>query len=378
MTPRVREDSAPRGRPRGRAGRLFALLLAASCLAWTPVEPGERAVELLSRLRDGASAPVSGVTSVDLVLPGVSPVAARLYVPGGASRRALVLIHGIHRKSITDPRVIRVATELSSQGVTVLTPEMADLADYRLTEESIDTIALAVKELAQRTDLAPGGKVGLVGISFGGGLSLVAAARPDVGQNLEYVASIGAHHDFARVIRFFLTGVAEGPDTRKPLRPHEYGLAVLVYGRLPRLAPAADRKVLLAAFRSWLGEDRQAARAHAARLTTERGQRIFQLLEGGRLAEMRGEIEADLKDDRVRLERLSPAGKLSEVRVPVFLLHGKADHLIPTSELEWAVRELGERPHEALVTSLIDHVMPDRPASVLEVLRLAGMMAHWL
>lgn len=360
-------------------GQFLALLLVAlSCLAWTPEGPGERAVDLLSRLREPSSPPVAGVVQRDLILPGGPPVVAKLYVPSGPVRRALVLVHGIHRRSIHDARVIRVSTELASQGVAVLTPELADLADYRVTEESIDTIARAVKELARMADVAPSGKVGLVGISFGGGLSLVAAARPDVGERLEYVSSIGAHHDFRRVVRFFLTNVAEAPDGGRPLQAHEYGLTVLVYGRLPALAPAADVATLRLAFRAWLAEDRAAAREHAKRLTTPKGKAIFAHLDEGRLDALRGELEADLARDAARLERLSPAGKLKHVAAPIFLLHGKADHLIPTAELEWAVRELGDRPHQAVVTSLIDHVMPDRPASILEVLRLADVLSHWL
>jgi pimeloyl-ACP methyl ester carboxylesterase len=290
----------------------------------------------------------------------------------------MVLVHGIHRRSIRDPRLVRVATELAGQGVAVLLPEIRDLADYRITEGSVEVISLSVKELARRSELAPTGKVGLVGISFGGGLSLVAAARPDVGEKLEYVASIGAHHDFARVLRFFLTNVAEGPGGSHSLPAHEYGLTVLVYGSLPSLAPAADVDTLRAAFRAWLGEDRKAAREEAARLRTSGGKALFQLLEEGRLGSLREEIGAALDRDRARLERLSPAGKLGLVPVPIFLLHGRSDHLIPTTELEWAIRELEGRPHEALVTSLIDHVMPDRPAGVLEALSLAGMLAHWL
>jgi pimeloyl-ACP methyl ester carboxylesterase len=351
--------------------------MAAACLAWRPQGSGERAVEILARLREGAALP-AGVAVRELALPGSPAVKAKLYAPSGSPHRAMVLIHGIHRRSIHDPRVIRVATELASQGVAVLTPEMADLADYRITEDSVDVIARAVKALAGMPDAAPTGKVGLVGISFGGGLALVAAARPDVGERLEHVSTIGAHHDFRRVVRFFLTNVAEGPGGSRPLRAHEYGLTVLVYGRLPALAPAADVDTLGAAFRSWLAEDREAAREHAARLTTAKGKAVFAHLEAGNLAALRPEIEADVERDAARLERLSPAGKLRAVPVPIFLLHGRSDHLIPTAELDWAVRELGEHPHQALVTSLIDHVMPDRPASVLEVLRLADVLSHWL
>ena len=42
--------------------------------------------------------------------------------------------------------------------------------------------------------------------------------------------------------------------------------------------------------------------------------------------------------------------------MPVYLLHGEGDTVIPADETVWAGLELGKKPHQALVSPLIEHV----------------------
>ena len=42
-------------------------------------------------------------------------------------------------------------------------------------------------------------------MSFAGGLSLLAAADPRFAEDVGFVVAVGAHHDLARVSRFFAT-----------------------------------------------------------------------------------------------------------------------------------------------------------------------------
>jgi pimeloyl-ACP methyl ester carboxylesterase len=364
--------------------RLLALLgvCALTCLAWTPSTSHERAVELLMRLSGGPApqgATSAEVTHRDLALPP-SPgrPRTRLYEPARPLGRTLVVAHGVHHRGIDEPRLVRFSRELARLGFHVVTPELGDLADYRVTEPSLEAIVASVRDAGTRSDLPGGGKVGLIGISFGGGLSLVAASRPEVAPHLEYVASIGGHHDLARVLRFLLENRIATPHGLAPLEAHEYGLVVLVYGALDALAPAEDLAALRIVFRHWLMEDRELARRQSGALRTDRGRALWTALESGSLGALGGELTGWLEARRERLEALSPAGRLGAVRVPVYLLHGRSDRVIPPSELAWATSELESRPHAALVTSLIEHVMPDRPAGFLEKLLLVDTVANML
>jgi hypothetical protein len=64
--------------------------------------------------------------------------------------------------------------------------------------------------------------------------------------------------------------------------------------------------------------------------------------------------------------------------LPVYLLHGSGDSVIPPSETEWASRELGSHDHRALVSPLLEHVEVSKTASVLHQVALVDFMAKML
>src|SRR5439155_24316016 len=110
-----------------------------------------------------------------------------------------------------EPRLIALAGSFARAGTIVLTPELAPLADYRVDDpRNLEILRASVRMLAKREGIAPGG-VGLVGVSFSGGLSLRVATEPDVARNLAFVVSIGGHDDLLRVARFFATDEAQTP-----------------------------------------------------------------------------------------------------------------------------------------------------------------------
>ena len=61
-----------------------------------------------------------------------------------------------------------------SCGLRVLTPQLPGIKDYHVDRSSVQVIGESAKWFAQKT----GGPVGVMGLSFSGGLALVAAADP--------------------------------------------------------------------------------------------------------------------------------------------------------------------------------------------------------
>jgi hypothetical protein len=51
------------------------------------------------------------------------------------------------------------------------------------------------------------GAIGILGISFGGGLSIVAAGRPSLKGRVSWVLAFGGHADLPRTLRYLCTGV---------------------------------------------------------------------------------------------------------------------------------------------------------------------------
>jgi dienelactone hydrolase len=368
-------------------------VLAALTLGWSPAARWWRAGALLTALSSahaaGALAPSASHAPdlveedvEDIAPPGAgAPIRGRIYrradQPLGGGR-GLVVVHGVHHDGMHEKRMIPFARELARAGLVVLTPEVTDLADYRITRQGVSAIRDAALYLGQRRDLVGDSRVGLLGFSFAGGLSLVAAAEPELAGRLRFVASVGGHHDLSRVLRFLIRDEVEtplGPERRKA---HDYGLVVLLHGAVDRFVPEPDRDPMREALRACLHEHRPEAVAAAGRLTTDEARRVWRLVESQRLQELAPELEALVRDRRDELAALSPRGRLAALEVPVYLVHGSGDTVIPPSETDWASRELGAAEHVALVSPLLEHVEVSKSAGPGDKLALVHFIAQLL
>jgi pimeloyl-ACP methyl ester carboxylesterase len=236
----------------------------------------------------------------------------------------------------------------------------------------------AVAYLASDRVQVEGDRVGLLGFSFAGGLSLVAAEEPETARRLSFVTSVGGHHDLRRVLRFLIHDEIETPAGVVHSPANEYGLVVLVYGNLEHFVPAADLPAMRAGFKAWLQEDRPRARALAKLRTTPEANQLWQSLETQRLQTLAPQLDALLESQQEQLASLSAVGHLQALGLPVYLLHGAHDTVIPPSETDSAALELSAAEHQALVSPLIEHVEVTPGASYSDQLALVSFISHML
>src|SRR5436190_4803361 len=90
-------------------------------------------------------------------------VPAQFYRPDNTITRSVLLVPGIHSMGINEPRLTALARDLAGSGVLVMTLALPDLQRYQITPQSTDVIEDAVEWMAKRPDLAPEGRVGIVG-----------------------------------------------------------------------------------------------------------------------------------------------------------------------------------------------------------------------
>ena len=364
---------------------LGLVLLGVAMLAFALLGRRVRAARFLERLSQkpalAATAPVQpSVVTRDLTIDGEhGPIRARLYFRADRPRGAgIVVAHGVHYRGIDEARLMPFARALAESGQVVLTPELAELADYRITPASVSVIRSSVAYLASDRVHVDGERVGLLGFSFAGGLALVAAQAPETASRLSFVTSVGGHHDLRRVLRFLIHDEIETPTGIVRSTANEYGLVVLIYGNLEHFVAATDLPTMRAGFKAWLQEDRPRARALASLRTTPEADELWQLLETQRLQTLAPRLDALLASQQEQLSSLSAAGHLQRLGLPVYLLHGSHDSVIPPSETDSAGLELNAAEHEALVSPLIEHVEVAHAASYVDKLSLVSFMAHML
>jgi dienelactone hydrolase len=298
---------------------------------------------------------------------GPRMVRARLYAPVDVPHApAMVIFHGVHHLGIDEPRLMGFAAAMASCGIQVLTPELPDIKDYRVSEDSVRTIGESAKWFAART----GGPVGVMGLSFAGGLALVAAADPGYHADFKFVLAVGSQDSMARVTEYYRTGADARPDgTIELLPPHEYGPLVLEYEYLDDFVPKQDAAALRAVLRAHLYEDRKAEAEASFALNEAQKREALELMDATSTT-TRARIAAAMVKHDDELAGLSPHGRLKTLDTPVYLLHGQADNIIPSAETLWMASELRDENLRAmLVSPVLSHINLDGANP--------GMMDEW-
>jgi dienelactone hydrolase len=288
-------------------------------------------------------------------MPGFGSGRSRLYLPVGTDRApGVVLAHGVHRLGMDEPRLAAFARALASAGLVVFTPQLAELTAYRIEEPTVAAIGSAAEDLARRTGRAT---AGVIGISFTGGLALLAAADPEAGKHIGFVVCVGAHHDLRRVARYYTGRPIRDPKGRTyPIKPHTYGARVLLYAYLADRFPASELSAARQILEIYLHDRHRLARERAEMLNEPTRSRMLAILDQEDDQAIAEELDAILAKREAELLRVSPRGRLSGLRVPVFLLHGSDDPVIPSTETRWLERELPAGTlRRSLVTPLLRH-----------------------
>ena len=316
------------------------------------------------------------VTTRTLTIPSAAGIVqARLYTPTPAPNApGLVLIPGIHYLGMDEPRLIAFARSMSACGLRVLTPELPDSRDYRIQASDVQAIGDSVQWLQSNT----GQRVGLMGLSFSGGLALMAAAKPPFSNEVSFVFSVGAHDDLLRVATFYATEADPLPDGDvERAKPNNYGPWVLEYEHLEDFVPEADVAAIRPVLRARLYENWTLEKSLLANLTKAQKPEYEKLLDP---KQEDAALFASNKKHAAEMAAVSPDGHLAGLHVPVYLLHGRGDTLIPFAEAEWLSEDLPRGTLKAmLISPLIAHVAANTSKpSAWDQWRLIHMLADAL
>lgn len=359
---------------------LALVLLVSGVLLWPWIHVHLQAVAVLKTVSgDKLPGPLKAIatepltTEVLTLNTDAGPVHARLYTPTRhPNAPGLVVFHGVHHLGMDEPRLMSFAAAMAACGLQVLTPELPAIKDYRVSEASIAVIGASAKWFAQRK----GAPVGVMGLSFSGGLSLVAAANPAYRPSMKLVFAVGSQGAMGRVASYYRTGEAARPDGSMELLPaHEYGPLVLEYEHVEEFVPGPDVPGIRKVLRAHLYEDKAAELTAMEQLSPRQQAEAAELMDASS-----GVVHTMLQTSELRHRKemagLSPELHLGELTVPVFLLHGEADNIIPAAETLWMASELRATTLQAaLVSPVLSHLDMQKAPSLWETWKLVHFMA---
>ena len=321
------------------------------------------------------------VETRDLTVPTRNgAITSRLYRPSIDRAPAIVVFPGVHGGGIDEPRLVALSRRIAAAGAAVLAVPIPELRRYELTTKATDSMEDTIRWAAAQRDFAPSGRVGVVAVSFAGGLALVAAGRPGVSELMTAFFALGPHADLPRVIRYLCLD----PGAVKDLPPpHDYGAALMLRASLALMVPPEQVAPLDRAITTFL--DASSAQSTdgdaASRLMAEARAAEAQLPEPARSL-MHGVNERNLAALGPQLapfsEQIGGAAALSPIRspatrAPVFLLHGDRDNVIPANEaiaLQEYLLASGNTRVDVLLTPLLSHADAKQSASFTDMWRL--------
>ncbi len=373
---------------------LFGLVLAAFAAAGVAARPYWRGLAFVIRAAEvhGVARRIADIDAEEAGEHGLTiPLArgsirARLYEPARRPERTVLLVSGLHPSGINEPRLVGLARQLAASGLAVVTPDIPELTRFEIAPAIVDEIEESALWLVDRSGLSGGKRIGLMGISFSGALSIVAAGRPALSPHVAYVFAYGAYDDLPRVLHYLCTGTEPSlqPGAQPiALPPHDYGVAVVLLNVVDRLVPAGQVDALRDAVRRYLW-----ASALDSVNTTEAAPEFAALRAlAAHMPEPSATLLGDVNDRDVSelgrrllpvMDRFGREPALSPSRsprpsAPVFLLHGTDDNVIPSEESEFLAHDLeGHAPVRLLLSDAVSHAEADRPLHAGSVWRLAA------
>ncbi len=252
--------------------------------------------------------------------------AASLWLPTRGSRLpGVVIVVGTAPLGRHDPQAVQVARALTGAGRAVLVPDLA-LRTSTLSAADLDRITSAFDALATLPRVDPQ-RVGLLGISWGGALAVVAASTPPLAAKVAFVATFGAFYDLADLAGAVVTGATVYQDRTVPWHTAPGAGALVRASVLSLLAPAQASAV-----RAALAHAGTASGASAPAQLTPAGRAVVALLtnrDPARVARLAARLPASVQ--RVR-KAFSPAFHVQGLRAPLLALHSTDDPAAPWTE----------------------------------------------
>jgi pimeloyl-ACP methyl ester carboxylesterase len=344
----------------------------------------------------------SGLQESEVEIPTpLGPIPATLLIPKGVTSPlpGWVTLHGITRPGRKHPTLVRFVRALANSGAMVMVPEIPQWREMHLAPlEASQIVKAAILALAEREETAAH-RLGAMGFSFGSPVILMAGADPELIPHLRVVAGFGGYADMERTTRFLFRGDHDWGGDRYDIDPDPYGRWVVVgnfLSRVPGYEEFGDVAHALLELARVAGDTKvpswefhfENMRPHLEKdIDSSRWQlfRELALAHGVRAPEeLAQKLAPALAEAALELSSLYDVPRhMNDIRVPVRLIHGRGDRLIPFTEtLRLAESFHEDTPKRVYLTGLFGHSQRDQGNALFgqigEMSRFLHMMSDIL
>ena len=259
----------------------------------------------------------------------------------------VVFIHGLNSLGHRDPRVERFAAALAKAGFRAVIPAVASLRRLWIKGDQPRQVQNMLEAIAGDRELVPSGRFSMMAVSFSGNFVLRAAASPGLSQQLNAVGLIGAYADVDKVCDFLCTAKRADP----------YGHLLLLrsyYTEFGQPSPGFIHAIERCIARSIEEPSRWSFESVLSPSDPDQSHLLHLLQDPDARVATRGLIKAAL--DGAWRDYVPPVASLPP-DLPVFLLHGRSDRVIPVGQSRRLAQLLAVRgvSHRLCVTRFLTH-----------------------
>ncbi|HCU72759.1 MAG: hypothetical protein CL790_01585 [Chloroflexi bacterium] len=345
---------------------------------------GVRVAAALARVVPGSPSAVLGidpdprVSTIAYITRDGYELEADIYEPAGFDRSpAVVLVNGVEPEGKKYSPLVQLADGLSRAGFVVLVPDALDYANYRVLPQDIGALVRGFQILQGRNTVDMD-RVGFVGFSMGGSLAMVAAADPEIVDEVQMVAAVGSYFSLEAIIQAVTTKTVRTPNGHEFYEPDDYVWLITRNTLLSQVRDADDRSELFRVFSlpspqpnlevmstfdpQGLGEQ---ARSVYVMLTNREPDSVRPLV--SKVRELMPGV----------FESISPKYHLDRITASISLLHDRNDRYVPVQESDRTFTMVGGSPRARLeILDVVQHaelVAPDLSPPVLFGSYIPGM-----
>lgn len=263
-----------------------------------------------------------------------------LFIPrkSAEEKSALIVAMGIKTAEDDKPLILKFSDTLSRLGYVVFWPRQEALDRGESLPEEPETFIKSFEYLTGQ-DFVKGKKISFMGFSVGSSVAMKAAEDPTINNKVHALIFFGGYFD---VFDYY---VSLATNTTK------------LDGQTIAWNPAPD------------------ALDHAKGLLEIReAHQMAKIFEASSSPQAYDLIQKAPKDEVDGLKKYNPKEKLADFKANIFILHDKADAYVPYTESIRLNQALGNRKKQFLLIDLFEHVQPNRPININELVKLYGFL----
>ncbi|TGK21893.1 alpha/beta hydrolase [Leptospira fluminis] len=289
--------------------------------------------------------PVPTIREVELESETGVPIRTKIF---GSSDDAPVIYlqHGMSAKGIEDNRILVLATHLRNTGFNVYLPELTEVKNLQITDETVAKIRSVFRIVGKREEKP----VSFLSASFSAGMGMVALAQEEDQSRLAATLLVGTYFDFGTTLPYVVSNFERDP----------YAVFVVLYNYVDKIRPeltGLKRFYLESSLDA--GLQRTGDAVVSSKLVSDLSEKEKEFVRNVGDPSFRAELSEEILNQLPRnfIRENSPRGVVDSWRTPIALLHGADDPVIPPTESETLYSALRERKIDSnhLSSKLLTH-----------------------